>query len=81
MRRIGAQLAGIAILVAAVGPLGSTQAVAAVSSLPDSATLTSPVILQGHLKDASGAALAGTEVLLSAWPSNTIRTWRWLTSV
>lgn len=68
MRRIGAQLAGMAVLVSAVGPMASAEAVPA---LPDSSTLTSPVVLQGRLTDAAGAALSGAEVLLSAWPSNT----------
>ncbi|MBA3741847.1 hypothetical protein [Sporichthya sp.] len=70
MRRIGAQLAGIAVLVAAMGPLGSAEAVAEALALPDSSKLSSPVVLHGYLTDEAGAALSGAEVLLSAWPSN-----------
>lgn len=38
--------------------------------LADSRLLVTPVVLHGKLTDTSGAALAGAQVLMAAWPSN-----------
>lgn len=40
------------------------------ATVRDSASLESPVVLHGALRNGAGAGLTGAQVLLSAWPSN-----------
>jgi len=42
----------------------------AFAAIPDSRTLTAPVLLHGRLGELAGAPVGGAQVLLSAWPSN-----------
>src|ERR1700710_1181452 len=44
--------------------------VPAFAAVPDSATLSVPVMLHGTLTDTDGMAMSGAQVLVSAWPSN-----------
>jgi hypothetical protein len=42
----------------------------AFAAVPDSDTLSAPVVLHGKLGEFAGAPMGGAQVLLSAWPSN-----------
>lgn len=43
----------------------------AFAALPDSRALAAPVLLHGSLRDLADAPMAGAQVLVAAWPSNT----------
>jgi hypothetical protein len=42
------------------------------AAVPASLGIDAPVVLHGRLSDPAGAPLAGAQVLLAAWPSNTV---------
>lgn len=79
-RAVVALLVGVTAIPFAPSPFAPSRAVAAstgvpqagqvLPSLPDSATLNTAALASGTIRDANGAPLGDSDVVLRAWPSN-----------